>query len=95
MVAARERGGRTIVSVFKSEVDSLGFIIHRVNAASKLVTGEAAFWNALHAGFDRARIDRSKLYSPEDGTCSNGRKASSHASAGARSGIITMSLVSA
>jgi len=28
---ARERGGRTIVSAFKAEVDSLGFIIQRVN----------------------------------------------------------------
>jgi transposase-like protein len=71
VVVARERGGRTLPSVFKSEVDSLGFIIQRVNPASKLVADEAASWNALHAGFDVGRIDHSKGYSI-DGIYSNG-----------------------
>lgn len=72
VVVARERGGRTLVSVFKFEVDSLGFIIQRVNPASKLVADEATSWNALHAGFDVARIDHSKLYSTGSGIDSNG-----------------------
>jgi len=71
VVVARERGGRSIVSVFKAEVDSLGFIINRVNPASKLVTDEAAGWNALHAKFEMSRIDHSKAYS-EAGVYSNG-----------------------
>ena len=62
VVVARERGGRTLPSVFKSEVDSLGFIIQRVNPASKLVADEAAGWNALHAKFEMSRIDHSKAY---------------------------------
>ena len=71
VVVARERGGRTLPSVFKAEVDALGFIINRVNPASKLVADEAASWNALHAGFDVSRIDHSKVYSL-DGIYSNG-----------------------
>lgn len=72
VVVAHERGGRTIAAVFKAEIDSLGFIINRVNPASKLVADEAASWNALHAGFDVARIDHSSLYSTGSGVYSNG-----------------------
>jgi transposase-like protein len=72
VVVARERGGRTLPSVFKSEVDSLGFIVNRVNPASKLVTDEATSWNALHSGFDMARIDHGQLYSTGHGVYSNG-----------------------
>jgi hypothetical protein len=72
VVVARERGGRTLPSVFKAEVDSMGFIIQRVNPESKLVADEATSWNALHAKFDVARIDHSQLYSNGAGTYSNG-----------------------
>jgi transposase-like protein len=72
VVVARERGGRTLPSVFKAEVDALGFIVQRVNPASKLMADEAAGWNALHARFDMYRIDHSKLYSTETGVYSNG-----------------------
>jgi transposase-like protein len=72
VVVARERGGRTLPSVFKAEVDALGFIIQRVNPASRLMADEAAGWNALHARFEMARIDHSKLYSTETGIYSNG-----------------------
>jgi hypothetical protein len=71
VVVARERGGRTLPSVFKSEVDALGFIIQRVDPATKLVADEAASWNALHAGFNIDRIDHSKVYSL-NGIYSNG-----------------------
>jgi hypothetical protein len=72
VVAARERGGRTIVATFKSEVDSLGFIIQRVNPATRIVADEAPSWNALHAGFDVSRIDHGQLYSTGHGVYSNG-----------------------
>jgi transposase-like protein len=72
VVVARERGGRTLPSVFKAEVDALGFIIQRVNPASKLVTDEATSWNALYSGFDMARIDHGQLYSDGSGVYSNG-----------------------
>jgi hypothetical protein len=72
VVVARERGGRTLPSVFKAEVDSMGFIIQRVNPASKLMADEATSWNALHAKFDVSRIDHGQLYSNGKGTYSNG-----------------------
>ena len=72
VVVVKERGGRTVPAVFKAEVDSLGFIIQRVNPASKLMTDEATSWNALYAGFDVSRIDHSKLYSDKAGVFTNG-----------------------
>jgi hypothetical protein len=72
VVVVKERGGRTVPAVFKAEVDSLGFIIQRVNPASKLMTDEATSWNALYAGFDVSRIDHSKLYSDKSGVFTNG-----------------------
>jgi hypothetical protein len=56
----------------KSEVDALGFIINRVNPASRLMADEAATWNALHAEFDVAWIDHSSLYSTGSGVYTNG-----------------------
>ena len=67
VVVAWERGGRTLPSMFKTEVDSIGFIINRVNPASKLVADEAVSWNALHAKFDVSRIAHSNGF----GTYSN------------------------
>src|SRR5471032_981423 len=71
VVVIRERAGRTLPAVFKSEVDALGFIINRVNPATRLMADEAASWNALHAGFDVSRIDHSKLYSTGAGVYTN------------------------
>jgi hypothetical protein len=53
-------------------VDSLGFIVQRVNPASKLMTDEATSWNALYSGFDVSRIDHGKLYSDRSGVYTNG-----------------------
>jgi transposase-like protein len=72
VVVVKERGGRTVPAVFKAEVDSLGFIINRVDPASKLMTDEATSWNALYAGFDVSRIDHGKLYSDQSGVFTNG-----------------------
>src|SRR6202040_1217619 len=44
VVVMRERGGRTLPAVFRTEVDSLGFIIQRVHPASKLMADEATSW---------------------------------------------------
>ncbi len=50
----------------------MGFIIQRVSPVSKIVVDEASSWNALHAGFDVARIDHGKLYSDGSGVYTNG-----------------------
>ncbi len=72
VVVVKERGGRTVPAVFRAEVDSLGFIIQRVDPASKLMADEATSWNALHSGFDVSRIDHGKLYSDKSGVYTNG-----------------------
>ena len=72
VVVMRERGGRTLPAVFKSESAALGFIINRVDHDTKIIADEAAGWNDLQARFDMARIDHSKLYSDRSGVYSNG-----------------------
>ncbi|MGD0105730.1 MAG: IS1595 family transposase [Rhodopila sp.] len=72
VVVARERGGRTLPAVFKSEAASITFIATRVAPGTKLVADEAMDWNALHGRFDVARINHKLLYSTENGTYTNG-----------------------
>ncbi len=52
VVVMRERGGRTLPAVFKSESAALGFIINRVAPETKLNADEATAWNDLHGRFD-------------------------------------------
>jgi hypothetical protein len=91
MVVVRERKGRTLPAVSKSEVDALGFIINRVNPATRLMADEAASWNALHAGFDVARIDHSKAYSTGAGVYINNAEEFSSLMRRSKSGITTTS----
>lgn len=72
VVVMRERGGRTLPAVFKSESAALGFIINRVDQDTRIIADEAGGWNDLQARFDMARIDHSKLYSDRSGVYSNG-----------------------
>jgi transposase-like protein len=72
IVVLRERGGRTLPAVFKSESAALGFIVNRVAPETRLMADEAAGWNELHGRFDMARIDHSSLYSDGKGTYTNG-----------------------
>jgi len=72
VVAARERGGRTLVNVFKSEAASVPFIANRVAPGTRLIADEAPSWNALHGRFEVARIDHGQLYSTEHGVYTNG-----------------------
>jgi transposase-like protein len=72
VVVARERGGRTLHAVFKSESAALRFIIDRVAPETRLMVDEAASWKNLHGRFAVDRIDHSKLYSTETGVYTNG-----------------------
>ena len=71
VVVMRERGGRTLPAVFRSESEALGWIAGRVARGTKLVADEAASWNDLHARYDVARIDHGAAYSLS-GVYSNG-----------------------
>ncbi len=72
VVVMRERDGRTLPAVFKSESAALGFIVTRVAPETRLMADEAASWNDLHGRFDVSRIDHSKLYSDQAGVYTNG-----------------------
>ncbi len=72
VVVMRERDGRTLPAVFRSESAALGFIASRVDPATSIMTDEAASWNELHGRFEVSRIDHSKLYSTGSGVYTNG-----------------------
>jgi hypothetical protein len=63
VVIVREREGRTIPAVFKSESAALGFITSRVAKGTALVADEASSWNDLHNRYEMARIDHQQAYS--------------------------------
>jgi hypothetical protein len=72
VVVARERGGRTLPAVFKSESSALGWIASRVAPQTRLMADEAPSWNDLHARYQMERIDHSAAYSLTGGIYTNG-----------------------
>ena len=72
VVVVRERGGRTLPAVFKSEVSALGWIASRVSPETRLMADEAASWNDLHARYTMGRIDHGQVYSMPGGVYTNG-----------------------
>jgi transposase-like protein len=72
VVVIRERGGRTLPAVFRSESAALGFITSRVAKGTQVQADEAGSWNDLQARYDVARIDHSSLYSTQTGVYTNG-----------------------
>jgi transposase-like protein len=70
VVVIRERDGRTLTQVFKSELQSTTFIRSRVAKGTELMADEANSWNNLEASFPIKRINHQEAYS-EDGACTN------------------------
>lgn len=70
VVVMRERAGRTLPFVFKSEDAAVGTIRNRIEAGSIIHADEAAAWDALHASYPIKRINHSQAYS-HDGACTN------------------------
>jgi transposase-like protein len=75
VVVMRERGGRTLPAVCKSENAALGLIAGRVAPQTRVMADEASSWNDLHGRFDLSRIDHSQLYSDLSGVDTNGAEA--------------------
>ena len=67
----REREGRTVPAVFKTEAASLGFITSRVAKGTEIVADEAGGWNDLQARYPMSRIDHQAACS-DRGVYSNG-----------------------
>jgi transposase-like protein len=71
VVVVRERDGRTLTQVFKSEAASVSFIKSRVAKGTEIVADAGGAWNVLHASYQMKRIDHEYAYS-DDGACTNG-----------------------
>src|SRR6185503_11714382 len=70
VVVMRERGGRTLPFVFRSEDASLITIATHVAPGSIVHADEASHWDALHARFLTKRINHSEAYSDGE-ACTN------------------------
>lgn len=70
VVVMRERHGRTLPFVFKSEAASVPTIVARVRDGSTVHADEASVWDELHNRFSTKRINHSVAFS-DDGACTN------------------------
>ena len=70
VVVARERKGRTLTTVTRSEADGVAFVKAVVSEGSTVHADEAAHWDALHAKFETMRINHQIAYSL-NGACTN------------------------
>lgn len=70
VVIARERKGRTLTTVTKSEADGVDFVRSVVETGSTVHADEAGHWDALHARFETLRINHQEAYSL-NGVCTN------------------------
>lgn len=63
VVVIRERGGKTLPGVFRSEIEALSFIRRQLPASTTLYADEAGSWNELHARYTLHRINHQEAYS--------------------------------
>ena len=70
VIVARERRGRTVTTVTKTEADGLAFVESVVSPHTIIHADEAPHWDALHAKYATKRINHSEAYSL-NGACTN------------------------
>jgi transposase-like protein len=70
VVIIRERDGKSLPAVFRTEGQALGFIKSRVAKGTVINADEASSWDGLHAHFEMKRINHQEAYSL-DGACTN------------------------
>lgn len=70
VVIMRERNGKTLPFVFKSEDAAISTIQAHVQAGSTIYADEATAWDSLHAKYLTKRINHSQAYST-NGACTN------------------------
>lgn len=63
VVVIRERAGKTLPGVFRSEIEALTFIRRQVPIGTALYADEAGSWNELHARYTLHRINHQEAYS--------------------------------
>src|SRR5580658_1861726 len=91
VVVVRERGGRTLPAVFRTEAAATSWIASRVRKETVLMADEAPSWNDLHARYEVSRIDHGHSTAPERASTRMVRKAFSAACAGPRLATIITS----
>lgn len=70
VIIVRERNGRSLPAVFKSESAALSWIKSRIDLGTLVNADEAAGWNDLHTKYEMKRINHQEAYSL-DGACTN------------------------
>ncbi|SDF73628.1 Transposase [Thalassobaculum litoreum DSM 18839] len=70
VVVMRERGGRTLPFVFRSEDQSVATIRAHVASGTTVYADEASGWDELHATYETKRINHSLAFM-DDGACTN------------------------
>jgi transposase-like protein len=70
VIVMRERSGKTLTFVTKSEDQAVPLVRDRVEIGSTIYADEAPHWDALHARFLTKRINHSVAYS-DNGACTN------------------------
>ena len=70
VVIMRERDGRSLPFVAKSEASAVPTIVANIEPGSTVYADEASAWNALHARFLTKRINHSEAYSTPE-ACTN------------------------
>lgn len=70
VVVMRERNGRTLPFVFRTEGDAVDTIVARVEDDTTVYADEASVWDELHAPFEVKRVNHSINYRDED-ACTN------------------------
>jgi transposase-like protein len=70
VVAAREKGGKTISMVFNAEHEAAAMLGLRIELGSTVHADEATYWDALHSRYLTKRINHSESYSDGE-ACTN------------------------
>lgn len=70
VVIVRERDGKSLPAVFRTEAQALNFIRARVAKGTVINADESNAWNDLHARYEMKRINHEEAYSL-NGACTN------------------------
>jgi transposase-like protein len=70
VVIMRERGGRSLPFVVRSEGDAVPMVRDHVANLATIHADEGSGWDALHAGWDTRRVNHSVAFK-DDGACTN------------------------
>lgn len=71
VIVARERNGKTITFVTKSEGEAVSTLKDRIELGSTVYADEASHWDQLHARYDTRRVNHSEAYSDLNGCSTN------------------------